>query len=221
MKRLYTADYASSQQARPNKPGKSVATYNYPDQNGKLLFQVVRSEPKRFWQRRPNGNGGWINEVKSLPELVPYRLPEVLKADKVCIAEGEKDCDRLAQLGIVSTCNPMGAGKWRAEYNRYFKGKQVFILPDNDPPGRDHAQNVARNLHGVAEIVKVLELLGLPEKGDVSDWLNAGGTREQLLSSVEAAPEFDSATSDPRRTPDRTGNKADPCGIAYQTGRGS
>lgn len=186
-----------SHQARIGKPGKIVATYDYHDLNGKLLFQVVRSEPKKFWQRRPDGNGGWINEVKSLPELVPYRLPEVIKAERVCIPEGEKDCDRLAYLGLVSTCNPMGAGKWRHKYNQYFQGKLVVILPDNDPPGRDHAKDVARNLHGVAASVKVVELPDLPEKGDVSDWIKSGGTKEALLALVETTPEFDPVAVQP------------------------
>jgi putative DNA primase/helicase len=192
-------DYAASYQTRPGRAAKVVKTYDYQDQNGNLLFQVVRSEPKKFWQRRPDGNGGWINEIKSLPELVPYRLPGVIKAEKVFIPEGEKDCDRLVQLGLTATCNPMGAGKWRDEYNKHFHGKRVVILPDNDSPGRNHSYTVARNLHGVARSVRVVELPELPEKGDVSDWLKTGGTKEGLLALVETAPEFDPAAAS---TPD-------------------
>ena len=173
-------------------PGQAriVATYDYHDAAGKILFQVVRNEPKKFWQRRPDGNGGWINEVKSLPGLVPYHLPEILQADTVYICEGEKDADRLRSLGVTATCNPQGAGKWRDEYNPHFKGKADVILPDNDPPGKAHAQDVARNLHGVARSLKIVELPDLPEKGDVFDWLAGAGTLEHLEKLVKAAPEW-------------------------------
>ncbi len=66
------------------------------------------------------------------------------------IVEGEKDVDRLRTLGFTVTCNPMGAGKWRAEYNVALTGRNVVILADNDKPGRDHAEAVARALDGVA-----------------------------------------------------------------------
>jgi len=72
--------------------------------------------------------------------------------------EGEKDVDRLRALGMVATCNPMGAGKWKSSYNEYFKGKVVAIIPDNDDVGRAHAQDVARNLYGIAASVKVVKL---------------------------------------------------------------
>jgi hypothetical protein len=123
--------------------------------------------------------------------LVPYRLPELLRAKPgrtVFVAEGEKDVDALAELGLVATCNAMGAGKWRPEYSDHLAGRPVVILPDNDQPGRDHAQQVARSLQGKAASVKVLELPGLPEKGDVSDWISSGGTVAALKMLVKEAP---------------------------------
>ncbi len=85
----------------------------------------------------------------------------------------------------------MGAGKWRSLYNPHFAGKKVVILPDQDPPGRAHAHEVARNLRGLAHSLKVVELPGLADKGDVSDWLKAGGTRDGLLALADAAPEWE------------------------------
>jgi len=166
--------------------GRVVASYDYLDSGEKLVFQVTRWEPKNFTQRRPDGNGGWINSVKGI-ELVPYHLPEVIAAKAVFVVEGEKDANALASLGLAATCNAAGAGKWRAGYNRWFAGKRVAILPDNDDPGRKHAHDVARHLHGVAEEVKIIELPELPPKGDVSDWLTSGGTREALLELVKAS----------------------------------
>jgi hypothetical protein len=89
----------------------------------------------------------------------------------------------------------MGAGAWRPEYNSNLQGRAVVILPDHDDPGRSHAQKVARSLSGIAASVKIVELPNLPEKGDISDWLDAGGTVEQLQALVEVASEFDLATA--------------------------
>jgi len=183
------ARYLGLEVDKPARNGRRrvVASYNYHGPDGKLVFQVTRWEPKNFTQRCPDENGGWINSVKGI-EFVPYRLPEIIKAESVFIVEGEKDADALTALGLAATCNAQGAGKWRPEYNRHFAGKRVAILPDNDDPGRKHARDVARQLHGLAEVVKIIELPGLPPKGDVSDWLNRGGTRDALLKILKDVP---------------------------------
>lgn len=177
------------------QPGRIVATYDYFDPSGKLAFQVCRMDPKSFRQRRPDGKGGWIWNMTGVDRM-PYRLPQVLKADSVFVVEGEKDVATLECLGLTATCNPGGAGKWRRDYAQHFQGKKVVILPDNDAPGRAHAQDVAMNLHGVAASVKVIELPDLPDKGDVSDWIERGkeipiaSMRRALLVMVERAPEW-------------------------------
>ena len=168
-----------------------VATYDYTDEAGKLLFQVVRFVPKDFRQRRPDGNGGWKWNLKGVKRVL-YRLPEMLEAavngQVIYIAEGEKAVEALGRLGVPATCSPGGAGKWRDGYARVLEGVQVIVVPDNDEPGGQHAEQVARSLRGHAASVKVLELPGLPKGGDPFDWIAAGGTTEQLQELVEAAP---------------------------------
>jgi hypothetical protein len=136
---------------------KIVAEYNYTDEKSTLLFQCVRYEPKDFRQRQPDGRGGWLWNLDEV-RLVLYRLPEVAKASEVWVAEGERDCDTLAALGFCATCNPLGAEKWRDDYNDDLRGKSVVIVPDNDAPGRRHGEQVARSLHGVASSVRVVSL---------------------------------------------------------------
>jgi 5S rRNA maturation endonuclease (ribonuclease M5) len=92
--------------------------------------------------------------------------------DPVFIVEGEKDVESLRVLGLTATCNPMGAGKWRSSFDRYLGGRDVIILPDNDEPGKNHARQVAASLKGFTKSTKVAELPGLPDKGDVSDFVN-------------------------------------------------
>lgn len=179
---------------RPSKP-TIASKYDYRDADGRLVYQVVRFSPKGFRQRQPNGSGGWLWNLKGVDRL-PYRLPELLAADPrwpVFIVEGEKDADRLADRGLVATCNAGGAGKWSGSFAAHLRGRPVVILPDNDDPGRKHAQAVARSLQGAAKSVRIVELPGLPEKGDVSDWLADGGDADTLVSIARETEEFDAA----------------------------
>ncbi len=166
-----------------------IAQYDYRDEVGNVVFQAVRYEPKDFRQRRPRPGGGWEWKVKGT-RVIPYNLPELL-ADPgrpVVVPEGEKDCDNLHDIGVLATCNAGGAGKWTAEHAAFLKGRHVIVLPDNDDAGRKHAQQVARSLHGIAESVRIVELPDLLTKGDVSDWLAAGGSKAELDRLAEATP---------------------------------
>ena len=178
-----------------------VAAYDYTDTAGNLVYQSCRFDPKGFSQRRPDGQGGWIWNLKGVDPLL-YRLPELLAAlaagKPVFIVEGEKDADRLHSLGLAATTNSGGAGKWSKEHSKYFPiGTEAVILPDNDDPGRKHAQFVARALHGRACLVKIVELSDLQPKGDVSDWLDAGHTKEEFLGQIHAAAEWSPVTAPP------------------------
>jgi hypothetical protein len=169
------------------------AVYDYTDENGRLSYQVVRLLPKDFRQRQPDGNGGWKWSIKGIKPR-PYNLRDLLQADYVFVVEGEKDVEALRRIGITGTCNSGGAGKWPGELNQYFRINQhITIIPDNDEPGRKHAEIVACNLFGKVTSVKVLYLPGLPEKGDVSDWLSGKDpirAAEELCKLSDAAPEW-------------------------------
>lgn len=181
----------ADERPEPTRDRRPVATYPYTDENGDLLFEVVRFEPKDFRQRRPDGRGGYAWNLKGV-RLVPYRLPELIEdlaQDRpVFVVEGEKDVDRLRALGVPATCNPAGAGKWRDEFSATFDGADVVILPDNDDAGREHADKVARSLADHASRIRLVDLPNLPRKGDVTDWLKAGGTVEALHGLVDHAP---------------------------------
>lgn len=157
---------------REQQKSRVVKTYDYTDTEGNLLYQVCRKEPKDFYQRRPDGNGGWINKMKgSGVRRVLYRLPEVIKADEVLIVEGEQDADNLANLGFTGTSSPCGAKHWRDEYNETLKEKKVILIPDNDNEGKEHMAQVGAALSGTTKNLKWLSLPGLPSKGDVSDFI--------------------------------------------------
>jgi hypothetical protein len=180
-----TNDTGNGSPGSPDRRRRIVATYDYTDEGGALLYQVVRYDPKGFRQRRPNGNGGWTWSLGDVRRVL-YRLPELVESAAdgrpLFIVEGEKDADNLRALGVPATTCAMGAGKWRPEYTEGLAGREVIIIPDNDDPGRAHAEAVAEALAPVAASVKVVQLPDLPPKGDVSDWLAAGHTKEELLT---------------------------------------
>ena len=170
-----------------------VAIYDYRDEHGSLLFQDVRLSPKGFRLRRRNAKGEWVWKMDGV-RRVPYRLPELQGQRLALLVEGERDADGLAALGLIATTTPMGAGGWRDEYVPVFKDsgvEKVVVIPDNDEPGRRYAVQAGTALTAIGITVRVLELLGVPEKGDVSDWLDAGGTADELKALLEQAPTFD------------------------------
>lgn len=154
--------------------GRIVKTYDYQNESGKLVCQTVRTEPKGFYQRRPNpdNKGRWINNLEGIRTFL-YHLPQwnsASKQDWQFIVEGEKDVETLEQLGFSATCNPMGAGKWKADYNEYCQGRMITILCHNDEPGKRHGLAIANSLHGTATETRLVFLdKELPKGTDVTD----------------------------------------------------
>ena len=139
----------------------------------------------------------WKPRAPKGPKL-PYLLPALLAAAPnmpVYITEGEGKADLLAKLGFIATSASGGAGKWTADLNKWFANRPVRILIDNDEPGRKHGQLVARNLDGVAAEVRVVDLPGLPPKGDVKQWLETDPTGARLVQACEQAPVWEPVTT--------------------------
>ena len=169
------------------------ATYDYHDEGGAVLYQVVRYDQpeKDFQQRRPDGAGGWRWDVKGVRRVLCH-LPELKGQRTVYVTEGERDADTLRALGIPATTNSGGAGKWRNEYTRQLVDagvEKVVILPDNDEAGRLHAHAVARSCTAAGLAVKLVELPGLPAKGDVTDFLKTH-SKADLAAAVTAAQTY-------------------------------
>jgi hypothetical protein len=169
-------------------PDEIVATYDYTDEDGVLLYQKVRFAPKRFVQRRPDGNGGWIWKLDDTRRVL-YQLPEVVKAvgesRTVFICEGEKAADAVRTLKFTATCASEGATKWKAAYANSLKGSRCVVLPDNDEKGRKHGEIVIAALRRAGIPCCTVRLPGLPPKGDPYDAVRSGLTNKQLRTLTE------------------------------------
>jgi hypothetical protein len=181
------------------------ATYLYRDADGAVRYAVFRyrqpNGKKTFTQHPPDGRGGWRfgDNCMEGVEPLPYRLPELLAADRsepVWVVEGEKDAEALARLGLVATTNHQGAGSTDVTWPRFaslFAGRTCHVVPDNDPAGRDHARKVCLYLMEAGATARVVNLPDLPAKGDVSDWLDLGHDAADLRRLAAEAPVFGAA----------------------------
>jgi hypothetical protein len=181
-------------------PGREVAHYDYPNEMGVLGYQVVRYEPKTFRPRVPNATGGWTFGLPEDVRRVLYRLPELPEQRRIYVVEGEKDADRLWSLGRAATTTASGGQGWDGArgYGAQMEAlapDEVILLPDNDPTGRKYASDAGADLSARNFTLRVLCLSGLSEKGDVSDWLDAGHTIAELDALASAAPTFTEWTS--------------------------
>lgn len=200
---------------RQMPPGaKRVAEYVYRYLDGSIAFRVSRWEwtedgrkKKSFVQQRPNGEGGWVYGTKNVNKVL-YKLPELMASastgNTVFIVEGEKKVEALMEWGVTATCNAGGAEKWLASYSSSLRGRDVVVLPDNDPvdpltgksPGNEHAAKIVASLKNIASRVRVLALPGLPPKGDIVDWIAAGHTKDEFLALVAGLKDDSTAKVD-------------------------
>lgn len=214
---------AKSKEAAPKKEAKQKArplkkniTYEfvYQDTEGTEAYRYIRYEEEGrekltlpyHWKDGELVSGLPENKVTFL-----YRLPELIrdvaKGHTIYVVEGEKCTNAMTERGFSATTNPMGALSWKAQYNSFFAGASVVVIPDNDKPGKAFAQTVAKNLHGIAASVKILELPNLPEDGDdVYDWFARGGTPEELVKLTAEAPEY-IPTTEPEEAKNEYGSK--------------
>lgn len=218
------ADLFDQPLARPDSDGEwtpfgpAVAVYDYVDEQGALLFQVLRTADKQFPQRRPDPSKpkGWAWKLEDTRRVL-YRLPRVLEAvaakEPVFVVEGEKDVHSIEQQGEVATCNPGGSNKWRPEYAQALAGANVIVVADKDDAGRRHAKRVRASLTGVADSVTLVEAV---EGKDVTDHLQAGYTLDQLwLVDLDDTP----PSEPPGSPPDEAGRRppSDPPALWEET----
>lgn len=158
-------------------------TYEYVDEAGELLFQVLRSPNKDFRQRRkdPTAKDGWSWKLGDTRRVL-YRLPQVIEAVNagkiIWICEGEKDVHTFEKHGLVATCNPGGAGKWKSEYSEVLREAVVTIVADRDEPGRAHARQIRDSLIDVAACIEIVEA---KDGKDATDHVEAGHSLADLV----------------------------------------
>lgn len=193
-----------------------VESYFYYSEGGGLLWEKQRfvlkpgktlddgERDKYFTQRRPDKDGiergdpawkdGWVYNLDGV-EPVLYLLPQLVAGLQsqpeapIFICKGEKDCHSLLRLNqaAVVTTSP-SANFWAPEWNELFRDRHVVLVPDNDDVGKSYRDRICNELKPIARSVRVVELPGLGEGEDLTDWISNGGTSDQLTALVARAP---------------------------------
>jgi 5S rRNA maturation endonuclease (ribonuclease M5) len=171
---------------------KALAKYDYYDPKSKFVKQVQRfrdekTGKKRFTQWRPGRNG--VRYYDDVPTML-YNLNQIKFASVVCITEGEKDADAVMNLNlhdvrggeIVATTSG-GSDTWQDTFADELTGKQVVILPDADENGQRYAKAIAQSLEKRSIEHRRVDFTE-PGVKDVSDYLGAGYTPEQLVQKI-------------------------------------
>ena len=172
-----------------------TAIYRYTNAAGTVVGIKKRFEPagsrKLFTWSHPDGSSGQPDAAKGLVYNLPAVVDAIRTGRTVLVVEGEKCVDKLTSVGLVATTNPDGAGGgWKPAHSEHLRGADVVVLPDNDEVGRRHAANIVRLLEGKAKSVRVCELPGLPEKGDVVDFLEQHTPEELTAALLPPQPEL-------------------------------
>jgi putative DNA primase/helicase len=161
-----------------------VKEYDYTDEHGDNLYQVVRTEPKGFFQRYRGGGGEWIH--RKHPQQMLYRLPEVLAATIVFVCEGEKDVETLRAQGFAATTIAGGSNaKWLPSFSAALRGRTVILIPDNDEPGWTLMRRIADALLGKAARLMCFDDHHRAGLKDITDWFERGHSEVELVNLLE------------------------------------
>ncbi len=183
--------------------GEPTHEWTYCGANGEPVGVVLRWDDDNGKEIRPvsRTKAGWVIAAMKAPRPLLW-LPEIIDEKTVWIVEGEGCADAGKVLGLTVTTwaggsNAVGLTDWTALAN-----KKVFVLPDSDAPGRRAAEKIATTLTSLDATVKIVELDGLPEHGDLADWTGADGAAS-CLTEIEIVHRLESlaAKTDPWKPP--------------------
>jgi putative DNA primase/helicase len=190
----------------------------YHDAGGNEHFVVVRFDNEKDKSYRPfhrDEAGRWV--MADPPGKLPlFNLQKLLAPDlnplsePVFVVEGEKCVCELETLGVLVTTSAHGSQAEHKTDWRPLAGRVVVILPDNDETGQDYAATVMQILMRLSAraIVKIVQLPGLPKKGDCIEWLEARKTQTrdeikaellELIKNAEVIREEQTAETKPKK----------------------
>ncbi|WP_122928428.1 AAA family ATPase [Sphingobium sp. LF-16] len=177
-------------QIRIRSTWRVTGSFEYVDEDGAVLYRTQRREKagerKKFVAERLNGTE-WAGGIKGVRRVL-YRLPEILAApadEPVYLVEGERKADKLASWGLIGTAVAFGSNGWLSSYADALAGRTVIILPDNDDVGRAFAEKAGADLQGAGCSIRIIDLPGLPPKGDIMDWSGSADDLRALVEKVE------------------------------------
>lgn len=167
-----------------SQTGNPVRRFRLVDSAGHVVAEHVREDvpgdgKKIHWERngKPGLNG---TAVVDLPLYRAHTVADM--AGPIVLCEGEKAAQALADIGVAAVATVTGADQTPSDnVLSVLQGKEVWLWPDNDQPGREHMARIALKLKPQP---KWINWKAAPAKGDAADYVAAGGTAKALESLV-------------------------------------
>jgi len=164
---------------------KTVEQFVYQDlqQSPMLRVSTVRnSRGEKFFTYERFKNGSWVSGEAEC-DFLPYHYSGWKdNTDPIFVVLGEKNVVALEMIGIQATTTPGGSSMWRSSFATYFEGREVIIMPNNNPAGSFYAKSVYEDLQNIASSLRIVEIPGLNNGASIVDFIENGGTKEELLN---------------------------------------
>ena len=202
-KEEYTTNWKNYVESREKR--KIEAIYNYVSCNGTYTFTKIRLEGKKLLY------GILENErfTYGLPRNTPRKslkaiygnvkaLNKAINENKhIFIVEGEKDVDTMAKQGYIAFTYG-GVNDWQSDFAELVKGANVIILADNDNAGIKVANTILNDIEAVTNSAKVVIPMPDTPKADITDYFEAGHTKDEFEQMINTVTENRKATEKPR-----------------------
>lgn len=192
-------------QRRPVGDGTWILGLDVIDRETEEPLEFLKTERGTAWLRVTDERLQWKNITRATFEQLGnvdhwlYNANAVVdelqepKEDQrtIFVPEGEGKVDVLTEWGLLAVTNSGGAKHFTEACAKFFhNASHVVLLQDNDRAGAERVAKIAPMLKAVGvDLVQALNFRDVwpkcPIKGDVKDWRDNGGTKEQLLDIVD------------------------------------
>lgn len=184
---------------------------NFVQRSKKSYYCALRngsSDPRSFTTK---------DVIKSAGGHVLYDVIKVINGKgTLFVLEGEKDVDTCKDVLRLqnTTTTDNGAKSWQVEFADDIKHyDRIIIVPHNDDAGVEYIKAISHSLFDIGYTeVYVLYLEGLENKGDVTDWVEMGHTKEKFdeLVNKSLVKQTKENTPPPKDKPSRKVNRTEP-----------
>ena len=139
------------------------------------------------WKAVWNKGGGKVVGIRGHNSVYVYPMSNLDKDGDIWIVGGELKALLLTQLGFNAVTFTCGEGSYASDLLNLFTNKTVKVVYDIDKAGVDGANNVGQALANNGAIVQVgsIPADGLPDNGDISDYLRINDWNIESLSRLE------------------------------------
>lgn len=183
-------EYALSISRKQQQQGyEFLYLHNYTDAHNQPIYFKMRLKNHETGQKyirsiSLNADGNWQMKEPDFKQAYPdgdglkplYNLHKLSndRTETVYIFEGEQKADLAGKLGFIAT-TAGGANAIKTTYWQPLAGRRVILWCDHDKAGAQWLIDMYAVLHSMECDIRVIDvdMLKLPNKGDIVDWANA------------------------------------------------